>query len=143
MEKGSRATWSGPKMRSPRVPFSPMSMPLAICSTLVFAAATFPFTLSASWLWRLSFSKPIFVFVDELILKISQASPEKLVSFCSCLSNLRWQGCCQPEFFVSFRSWCRKLFSSIRYSLGQLTLLVVHQVHRGHQRKGDEQDRKY
>ena len=57
VEKSSKGflgvTWSGPKMRSPRVPFSPMSMPLAICSTLVLAAATFPFTLSASWLGRL------------------------------------------------------------------------------------------
>ena len=43
-------TGSGPKSRSPSVPLSPISIPLAISSTLALAAPTFPFTLSASWL---------------------------------------------------------------------------------------------
>ena len=37
----------------------------------------------------------------------------------------------------------KKVMDGCRNSLGQLTLLVVHQVDRGHQGEGDEQDRKH
>ena len=93
-------TGSGPKSRSPSVPLSPISIPLAISSTLALAAPTFPFTLSASWLrektdlQKLSRAKTL--------IQMINGSPEKLISLRSCLSNLRWQGCSKPRciFFV-------------------------------------------
>ena len=88
-------TGSGPKSRSPSVPLSPISIPLAISSTLALAAPTFPFTLSASWLrektdlQKLSRAKTL--------IQMINGSPEKLISLRSCLSNLRWQGCSKPR----------------------------------------------
>ena len=64
----SLVTWSGPKSRSPRVPFSPMSMPLAISSTLALAAATLLFTLSASWLRRLLVLQRVVYLVEKLTM---------------------------------------------------------------------------